>query len=501
MYKALSDKAGRDKDYPLRQQRLNMLGRVLDGSMYDHLTYPFSQEREDGQGPYIPIYDRRPSARYRLCGTVVDDSVSLLFADGRFPGIVCDDEATRDTLAAIIKDTNLSRVMIEAATLGSVGSVCLWLRILKGRIFVQPLRTEYLTPGYDPEAPDTLVKVTERYKVRGDVLAGSGYAIAPDDAGTMFWFQRAWDGTAETWFTPVKVIDAQPGNEPPVDPDRTVIHGLGFCPMVWIKNLPGGDDIDGASTMIREALDTQIEIDYQLSQAGRGLRYSSEPTLLIKQGRTADEAIVRSGAEALVVDQDGDAKLLEITGNAAEAVINYVRGLRELALEGLHGNRANADKLSAAQSGRAMELMNQSLIWLADKLRISYGECGVLPLLRMIIAASAKIALVVEGVTIEAIPVTETIGLRWPKWFAPTYADSLTQAQTGAALIGGGMLSQETVVANIAPDYDIEDPAAELAKIKAEQEAAAAAALDLAAAQAAAKPPSAGKPPASASDD
>jgi hypothetical protein len=58
--------------------------------------------------------------------------------------------------------------------------------------------------------------------------------------------------------------------------------------------------------------------------------------------------------------------------------MDWVKGLREIALEGAGGSRANADKLSAAQSGRAMELMNQALIWLADKLRISYGEGALL---------------------------------------------------------------------------------------------------------------------------
>ena len=71
-----------------------------------------------------------------------------------------------------------------------------------------------------------------------------------------------------------------------------------------------------------------------------------------------------------MVSEKGDARLLEIGGTASAAVIEYVRTLRELALESVHGNRANADRLTAAQSGRALELMNQGLIWLADNLRI-----------------------------------------------------------------------------------------------------------------------------------
>ena len=80
-----------------------------------------------------------------------------------------------------------------------------------------------------------------------------------------------------------------------------------------------------------------------------------------------------------MVSEKGDAKLLEIGGTASAAVIDYVRTLREFALEGVHGNRANADRLPRP-IGRALELMNQGLIWLADNLRISYGEGALVQL-------------------------------------------------------------------------------------------------------------------------
>ena len=91
---------------------------------------------------------------------------------------------------------------------------------------------------------------------------------------------------------------------------------------------------------------------------------------------------MRGGGNALVVSEKGDARLLEIDGTASAAVIEYVRVLREMALEAVHGNRASPERLSAAQSGRAMEMMNQGLVWLADNLRVSYGD-AVLKLARM----------------------------------------------------------------------------------------------------------------------
>ncbi len=468
MLKTIADALGRDPDYSARQHRLSLLLKVLDGSLYDHLLYPFAQERMEGSGEYIPILKRRPSVRYRLAATVVEDSVSLLFGDGRFPAFDCADPQTRRGLERLAKALKLNQVMLEAATLGSIGSVAILVRVLNNRLFAEVKATPYLTPVWKRDAPDVLEKVTERFKVKGEALGSLGYDIAPEAAAVDFWFQREWDSDAETWHLPVRWDDPRAAN-PPVDESRTVRHGLGFLPLIWIKNLPGGDAIDGAATLPREAIETGIEIDYQLSQAGRGLRYASDPTLLIKEPAGADDAnLIRSASQALIVSAEGDAKLLEISGSASQAVVDYCRTLRDLALEGAHGSRVNPDKLAAAQSGRAMELLNQPLIWLADRLRAAYGEGGLLPLTRLLIALSTTQALVLDDGPLPPLDPNARLGLVWPKWFAPTYSDSQVQAETFVTLTKAGLMSRASAVRLLAPTYDIDDVDAELARLMAE---------------------------------
>lgn len=468
-FRTLTESYPKDEDYPERTHVILALTRVLEGKMYDELATPFSEEK-NGNGEYIPIGERRPSARTRFCQTVVNDSISLLFSEGHFPEVDCQDEQTREALTAVIKEACLNSVMIEAATQGSVGSICILLRVLKSRVFLDVMQTAYLTPTWDPEAPDTLKSVTERYKVKGDALKAMGYTIADDDLKSDYWFQRTWDATAENWYLPLKKEDAKDGKQPKIDTTRTVKHSLGFVPMVWVKNLPCGNEIDGTPTFHVEAIDTQIEADYLLSQGGRGLKYQSDPTLHIKEPAFGGGAIVKGAANAIITGAEGDAKLLEISGDAATAVMEWVKALRVLALEGMGGNRSDGDKLSAAQSGRAMEMMNQSLIWLADKLRISYGEGALLSLLCMIVKASAKFPLKDKrGRDIGAMNQTEDISLRWPAWYAPTYADKAVQATTLDTLRGGGLLSQETAVKSIADCYDIEDVKTELAQIAADK--------------------------------
>jgi len=465
MFKTIADKIPSDSDYPVRRQTINVLTRILDGKFYDHLPHSFHTETNPA-GEYAPLRDRRPSVKYALCRTVVDDSVSLVFSEGHFPDIDCADETVRGKLADAIKESKINEIMLDAATKGSVGSVAIQFRVLDGRMFFDARSTEFLTPVYDPQAPDTLIKIVERYKVRGEDLVAAGYNIKSDEHKTEFWMHTEWDADNETWFIPYLVRPDKPIT-PRIDKKHSVNHALGFVPWVWVKNLPGGDDIDGRSTFA-DAIDTSIEVDYLLSQGGRGLKYASDPTLLIKEPAFSDGTITKGAGNAIKVSADGDAKLLEINGTASAALIDYVKFLRELAIESIHGNRMGADKIAAAQSGRAMEIMNAALINLADKLRLSYGEGALLSLLKMIVAASNKYPIKVDGGDLGKLNAKEKITLRWPAWYAPTAEDRMNTSTTLKTATEGGFLSKETAVNTIAADYDVEDVPAELALIAKE---------------------------------
>jgi len=454
MFDTLCDFVPIDNDYPPRVRKLTILNRVLDGTLYDALPYHFHEERS-ATGEYIPLRQRRPSVRYPLCKIVVEDSVSLLFSEGHFPTIDSPDPTVRMAFANIAKEIRLNLTMTQAAMSGATGSVALLLRVLKGRIFVDVLETMYLTPTWDPSAPDTLARVDERYKVSGADLLRNGYVL--DDPNGQYWFARCWDSESETWFEPApvggKLLPAV------IDTVRSVSHQFGAVPIVWIKNLPGSpttcDPADGTCTFAA-AMHTQVEIDYQLSQVGRGLKYSSDPTLLLKDPAFPDGELIKGAGNALIVSEKGDARLLEIGGTASAAVIEYVRTLRELALESIHGNRASPERITAAQSGRALELLNQGLIWLADNLRTSYGEAGLLQLARLIVRASQVYTLIILGEAIGALDPGAPLSLKWPRWYPTTADDRQKDVQSLTSLIAAGCISRETALKAIAACYDIE---------------------------------------------
>ena len=474
---ALQSRYPADRDLAPRAARIDALTRVLFGTMYAALDHSFSTERSPA-GEYVPLDNRRPSVRSNLCRTVVDDSVSLLFGEGHFPAVIADDPETRSQIADLIRECDLPEIMLDAATRGSVGSVAIQFQVINRRPSFTVIPTVNLTPTWVVGQPRVLASVTQRYKVRGDALAAQGYVIASNDYSVQFWFQREWDDTDETWYVPQTIDDAKAGKLPPIDTKRSVRHGLGFVPMVWIRNLPGGDTTDGACTF-EAAIDTVIEIDYLLSQGGRGLKYASDPTLVING--VDGQRRIGGSATILELPPEADAKLLEINGAAASAVLEQIRYLRSLALEAIHGNRADSDRLTAAQSGKSQELMNLALCQLTGRLRLSYGESGLLGLMRMVCAASQDVegGLLVgdnDGMTLDATG----LELRWPTYFQPTNNDLLQNAQALVTALDGGIVSQETAVTKYAAMTDVDDAQEELARIQGEKAAAQAQALQIA---------------------
>ena len=460
MFDTITGLIPRDPDLPERAWQLDVLGRVLEGTLYDVLPHAFGDERGAG-GEYIPLRRRRPSVRHNIARIVVEDSAALVFSEGHFPTLDCEDQVARDGMRDIVSESELNRVMLEALISGSVGSVAIQMRVVHNRVYFQKLDTRFLTPHWRADAPDELAEVVERYKVPGAALAARGYENIEPSAE--YWFMRRWDAKREIWFLPWPVRGA---GGPIEDTAQTHFHGLGCVPMVWIRNLPGGAWPDGGCTF-RAAIETMIEIDYQLSQAGRGLKYSSDPTLLIKEPAGMEGTVVKGAGNALIVSEKGDAKLLEIGGTAAQAVIDYVRTLREFALEAVHGNRASPERLSAAQSGRAMELMNQGLLWLADNLRVSYGG-GLVRLARMVARASNRFPLQARGRDIAPIAQETRWVLKWPRWAMPVAEDRERDARTLATLRASGQISRLTALKSIADIYDIEDVEAEMKRIAEE---------------------------------
>jgi hypothetical protein len=495
MYDVIKSKIPQDRDYPDRYYPLMLYKRILDGTLYeDAFEYGYHQEYigDDFHPRYIVEAERAPciNTGLNLMRSVVEQSVSFLYGEDRFPRIMVSDVPTKEWLDSVILDTHLVHIMQDAVTKGSIGSVAIHLKVLQDRFFPVVMETIFLTPTFDPEQPDTLLKVVERRKVRGSDLALAGYAIDEADFGKWYWFHRQWDNYDETAYVPYQVGSEQEDKfRLRRDDKRSVRHGLSLVPFVWIRNLVGTDnDIDGRCTF-EPAIENCIQIDYNMSRADRALKYNADPLLMVKTRKPTEmQGFIRKSENALVLDPQGDAKILEVSGDAAHAILDTIEELKDEAMQSMHGSRADPDKLATSNSSVAQRLLYLPMVQLASHLRISYCESGLVDLLKMMMVIACQIPIKVLGKYGAQPDADQVIHLAFNDFFPPTPFDQQLIAQTVVSLTEAGILSKRSALANLSKYFDFEDLDEEIAQIAKEQDESQAREIAVQAAVAKAKP-------------
>lgn len=461
-----------DPDWTLRQCKLYILKLFYHGNIYNNLAPWWSEYDGSGEaGKYIPLLRRRPSVIYNLPKIIVDKSVSMLFGEEHFPIVRCsENNQISDFLQYVCRKGNFRYSMLNAARKGAIGSVCVIVKVLEGRFHLDVLGTTHLIPIFSQVYPGVLDKLYEKKKVIGETLIQLGYEVKKDDFKKMHYLLREWSQFEEIYYMPVKCEDYNVDDYSPIkDEKKSTKHDWGFVPAVWIKNSPECHHIDGKSSF-GSVLDICIELDYQVSQLARLLRYNSDPTMVIKDpSLLGGENLMKGGGNALVLGRDGDAYMLETTGASTKSVIDFVRLLREYALEVVRGDRSNPDKMNAAHSGKALQMLQSALISMVDELRLCYGDNGLLKIYQMILKMCATNLYKIDmgGNTLPKNGYENSdITLDYPDWYPATPQDDVQEAQSISTLLASGIISQETAVTSVSDKYGIIDIQKELKLIK-----------------------------------
>jgi hypothetical protein len=463
-----------DKDWSFREKKLFILKKFLEGSIYDNLS-PFHVEFGGGGGggeggSYIKLCERRPSVIYNINKIIVDESSTMLFGLDHFPTIRCgkDHENTTQFLQYVTRKSKLRRVMLEAAKTGSVGSVCVIIKVLNKNFYFEVIETKNLKPTFDRMNPDKLLGLIEKRKVDGSTLRSHKYIIKDDDLNKFFYLVREWNVNQEIYYVPYLCEDEKDNEsfEPQIDSEKSENHDFGFLPAIWIKNLPSSQNIDGACTF-ESILDIGIEIDYQESQLGRLFKYNSDPTLVIKNPSTMQGSQLIKSLTVLNLDEKGDAYYAEMAGKACSEVMSYIDKLRQFALEVARGNRTSPDKVTMAQSGKAIQMLNSALIGLVNEMRITYGDDGLLSIYQMILDISKSSGIEIDfGDVAPDADCGSHLTLDWPDWYPKSSQEELQEQQALSGYINAGLLSKETALNVIADEYNILDTNKELKLIE-----------------------------------
>jgi hypothetical protein len=424
-----------------RQKHIDCLDRALYGELYKHINTPYSREYgSTWSRERISLDKRRASQQYQLPMMIARDLSTRLFGESGRPTILSRfDDYTNAWMQALIDDTFMHFLYIDAAWQGSVGSVAIVTRVLAeeaesegeqvdkkapGKFYHEVWPSSECSPVFKRTAPDKLLRLPRTYFAKSDQLRVDGYDVAALEqkwqdkkfgssrkeirlrklATSQIKVSDDWvlrvilDAKSETWFEPIpfwlfETDDFDEDKDWDIDPNRSFDHNLGEVPAIWIRALPTkhAKFPEGGSTF-EPIIDYQFRIDRTLSQTGRALDYVGDPQLALKRGSggsgdfgedefSAPEA---TASDIVEIDPDGDASFLEIRGDGLEVAINtYVKMLRQIAREVGAASRIDPEASPREMSGVAMRMLEHALFGVVGILRVSHCDMGMIPHIRM----------------------------------------------------------------------------------------------------------------------
>ncbi len=445
----------------------------------------------DANNMSAPIKFRRPSAPYHLSKVVVDRFTSLLFSEKRHPNISVEaDPVSEDFVDTVADIGRLWPTMMQARTFGgATGSVAVGFQFLNGRPYFEVHDPRWVFPYFSDRSTLELGALEKRYVFYHEIFdkEEEQYVSVP------FWYRRVIDKKRDIIFKPAPVGD---GEEPDWEVEKEVIHSLGFCPAVWIQNIPVVGDIDGLPDC-HGTYDMMESMDALNAQAQRGVIANCDPTLVISS--TAEMASVKTGSGSAIHIPDGSVSYLELTGTGPKSARELAQEYRGMILE------VCQCFLEGEQSGGAMtatevERRYSSMLAKADILREQYGERGVKPLLRKVLAATKQMSTAIVGddgsltrqvvslppkVITPADPETGQraklierklgagpyrLGLSWPRYFEPSLADIQQAVTAAAAAKAAQLVDEEHATKFVAEYFNVEDLPKMLEELKKAQE-------------------------------
>lgn len=425
-------------------KKLEVYDRCLEGKQYDDLRYGFYQETNQ-IGEYIPIFERRPSARFNIARWVSGCVARKLFAGRHRPILKHKNEKVRAALQAIRLQCGLDKHMRTMVVWGSVGAAALSFKIVQSKnifgeevshVVLVPYKAKECFPRFN-ELGD-LARLRVAYVVEGSVYIAQGVRLTATgkkiNPTSRCWYIKDIDTESETIYEPLMETEWNPYLETDLKPrdfgdgdENPFNHNLGFVPAQWFCNTENAR-LPYGSCWWEPALDNSVDHDYTLSSIGMGVRYSACPQLVIK-GNLANYdddgsgSVVRGATRYMQLAADtkdgdfetsnSDVKLLEMNGSGIRVGIeSYIRIIKKDALEQICADRIDTDKVTTAMSGKGMEILNDAWFDLIASERTTFGDEGLHKLTKKIgVACVIKKHALFEGIEAKEM---DGLDYHWP---------------------------------------------------------------------------------------
>lgn len=512
-----------------RYRALDMAQRYYESKQYEHKP-DWYEGRERSTGAEVPLRERAPCVIEPLPRSAVNQAVRFAVGEGKFPELKVAEVEPEDAIApslAISKDDAqmLSRALAHLIRVGrlkpavmramrrglSSGTAVLVLSVKNGRISVEHPHARDCIPTFENNDPDQpVVAMTWVYQYDAE---------EPDKDGRPTcrrrFFRRDYTESEIIEYQPV---DADFGKAIKWEVASTSPHKLGFCPVIWVRNLPedGCDSIDGVS--LYAGLYPQLDaLNFSVSQRHMGLETLGVPQPYVtgnedndgpaatgrsatpdpanalakvprdpySGSRRATRDAIRWGSKYLWRWRSKDAQfgLVETTGKAFEVASKHVAEIRARLLQAMSVVLMDANESvgKGDMSAKALALLFAPLLALVDELREHWWCHCIEPLLtmslrivgavgaeRMSLPIGNRIAPILRGrmMRFEGEErdrwVPPEITPLWGAYFSPSAAEIDTWTRAVSAAKGESLISHETAVRAVAADFGVSDVEAEL---------------------------------------
>lgn len=518
-----AEKIARSYDTP-RFLKLDRLERYAAGTQYEGRPSWWNDD--------VPLRDRAPCVRAPLVERSIRGHVDLCLGDGRFPrlttaaseddfdddlGLSADESRVIDGfLGSLVEHARLVRVSSDLMERGlESGSAVSLAAVRNGRLVVDTTRAKLCTPKFDGDG--NVVWFEIKYAYVEDIKLGDGSWTCEARL-----FRRVIDEQRDITYLPVKA--SEEGKEPDAwieDPEKTVTHGLGFCPVAWWRRERSctlQTEIDGSAP--HQNLLAEIDgLNFSLSQRHRAARYAGDPQIIEtgvdedavraptgERARTAyagendhprnrgiiigpaGQPIRKRGPGSIWSYDSPDAKVqyLTLPAGALESLSGDVKDLYAMlrdALGYVDLDPANI-RISADVSGKTIEWLHQNAVNFCNRLRPDFADGCLLPLVSLLLRLCVSVynrgaALRIRGFA-RAVPIiarmeqdgewtAPSIRAVWGAYFKPTEADNKSKQDRVIEAKDAGLITRQTAVEEIATIYPtIKDPAAYLDALDAE---------------------------------
>jgi hypothetical protein len=435
-------------------------------------------------GASLPLKFRKPSAPYAMVRVIVNRFTELLFSERHHPQVhVDEDPDTDDALSAMVEASRLWPAMIQARQYGgAMGTVCMGFQFLNGVPLVEVHDPRWVIPTFSNRYTLTLKSIEKRFMYPEEVMNPAGIIEQQ-----WFWYRRIISDESDVLFKPAPVAE---GDEPIWEVAAEIAHGLGFCPVVWVQNLPVQDDVDGDPDChgIYEIVES---IDALIAQANLGTLANCDPTVVIATDGEMGE--VRKGSDnAIKLPSGGNANYMEMAGSGPKAAMEMVDALRKLALEVSQCVLEHPEM--SVRTATEIERLYSTMLAKADTLREQYGEKCIKPLVAMMLRAARQLGEgVVDAATggivrqVLSLPpklvakdgvtqaVQRSLGkgsilrLQWPRYFDLTLTDIELASRAAAGAKGSGLIDSTHAIQFVAEYFRVEDLRGMTERIKEEQ--------------------------------